>query len=129
MFGTGQEAPRMSVRGWKALPNVRGALPKIWEWSETLLDVQEWSGGSPECPRVFGRHSRMTESGREALQDVREWSGGPPGCPGVVGGPPECLGVVGRPSRMSESGREALPHLREWSGGPPECPEVVGRHF
>ena len=37
--GSDQEAPRMSGRGRKALPNVRGALPEIWEWSETLLDV------------------------------------------------------------------------------------------
>ena len=47
MSGSDQKAPRMSRRGRKALPNVRGVLPKIWEWSETLLDVQEWSGGPP----------------------------------------------------------------------------------
>ena len=57
----------------------REALPHVWEWT----------GGTPGCPGVDGRTSRMSGSGREvipmsgsgwkALPDVREWSGGPPG--------------------------------------------------
>ena len=77
-------------------------------YREALTDVKEWSLGLPGCPGVFGRTSRMSESGRETLpdvwelsearQDVREWSKGNPVCPGVVG----------RLSRMSGSFREAL---------------------
>ena len=46
---------------------------------EALPDVQEWSGGFPESPKVIGRISRMSGSGREALPDVQELLGGPPG--------------------------------------------------
>ena len=52
---------------------------------EALPDVREWSGGpfgcpggSPECPEVVGRPSRISGSGREALPDVWEWLEGPP---------------------------------------------------
>ena len=76
------------------------------------------TGGPPSCSRVFGRHSRLSESGREALLDVQEWSG----CL------PECPGVVGRPFKMSGSGREALPDVQEWSKGYPESPRVIRRH-
>ena len=76
---------------------------------KALPDVQElsggppgWSEGSPGCPGVVKRPSRMYGSGQEALPDVLEWSGGFPGCPGVVK----------RPSRMSGSGRESLPNVR-----------------
>ena len=76
---------------------------------EPLPDVQEWSGGPSGCPgvfrrssRVFGRPSRMSESGWETITggqkyfpDVWEWSGGPPGC----------LEGIARPSRMSVSSR------------------------
>ena len=68
---------------------------------ETLPDVREWSGGPPECPRLVGRPSQMSGSGRyacrmfgscrKAIPNVREWW---------------------RPSRMSESGRVALPGVR-----------------
>ena len=77
----------MSLSGWKALPDVR-------EWTGSLGDVGERSGGPPGRQEMVGRLSRMSSSGREALEDVREWSGGPPGC----------QGVVGRISRMSGSG-------------------------
>ena len=40
---------------------------------EALSDVWEWSGGLPGCPRVVGRPSRKSESGRETIPDVREW--------------------------------------------------------
>ena len=46
----------MSLCGWEALP-----------------DVREWLKGYPECPKVVGRPSRMSGSGREALSDIREW--------------------------------------------------------
>ena len=86
---------------------------------EALPDVREWSGGTPGCPGIIDRPSRMSGSGRspsrtsgssrETLGDVWEWSGGPFGFPGLVG----------RPSRMSGSGREAVPDVQEWSRGPP----------
>ena len=44
---------------------------------EAFPDVQEWSGGPPECLGVFGRPSRMSGSVWEILPDVRVWSGGP----------------------------------------------------
>ena len=78
---------------------------------EALPDVQEWSEGPQECPRVVGRPARMSGSGREVLTDV------PHGYPGVVG----------RSSLMSGSGLEVLPDVWEWSGGPLECLRVVGR--
>ena len=103
----------MSGRGRKALRNVRGALSEIWEWSETLLDVQEWLGVLPECPGVFGRPSRMTHSGRkslrmprsgqESLPDIQMWSVNPLICPGVVESPSRLSGSGERPSRMSGS--------------------------
>ena len=48
---------------------------------ESLLDVQEWSGGYPECLGVDGRQLQMSGNGRKALPDVREWLGCYPGCP------------------------------------------------
>ena len=62
---------------------------------ETLLDVCEWSGGYPGCPKVVGTHSR--KSGRPYRMYL---SGQEP--------PPECLGGVGKPSRMSGRGWAAL---------------------
>ena len=66
--------------------SVRKTLTDV---QESLLDIRKWSGGPPGCPRVVGRPTRMSGSGRktlwmsgsgrEALQDVREWSGSPPG--------------------------------------------------
>ena len=73
---------------------------------EALPDVRERLGGSPGCPGVFGRLSRMASSCQEALSYPV---------------------IVGRPSRMSGSGREALPDVWEWSGGPLGCPTVVER--
>ena len=35
---------------------------------EALLDVQEWSGCSPECPGVVERPSRKSWRGWEACQ-------------------------------------------------------------
>ena len=88
---------------------------------ETLLEVQEWSGGPHGCPGMVGRPSRMSGSGREtvryvweAFPEVREWSRGPP----------KCLGVDERPSQMSVSCPEVwetLPDVQE----PPGSPGVV----
>ena len=65
----------MYERGWQAFPNVR----------ERSGVPPEWSEGPPGCPRVVGKTTQMTGSGRkslpsglEALPDVREWSGAPP---------------------------------------------------
>ena len=55
---------RMSGSGRESLTDVR-------ERSETLPDVQDWSGIPSGCPGVVGRPSRMTGSGRDALPDVR----------------------------------------------------------
>ena len=38
---------------------------------EDLPDVLEWSEVSPLCPKVVGRPSRMSRSGREILPE--EW--------------------------------------------------------
>ena len=54
----------MSGRGREAFPNVR-----------------EWSGVSPGCSSVVGRHSQMSGSDRKAVGDLWEQSGGPLGCP------------------------------------------------
>ena len=56
--------------------SVRKTLTDV---QESLLDIRKWSGGPPGCPRVVGRPTRMSGSGREALLDVWEWSEGPPG--------------------------------------------------
>ena len=74
---------------------------------EALPNVQECSGGPPECPRVVG----------SSFPNVQECSGGPLGLPRGVGWP----------SRLSWSGQEALPDVRECSGGHPGCPGVLGR--
>ena len=37
---------------------------------EAIPDVRKWSGGSPGCPKVVGKPSRMSRSGRKALLDV-----------------------------------------------------------
>ena len=50
----------------------REALPNVWEWLETFLDVREWSGGTPACARVVRTPFRKFGSGREAFSDVRE---------------------------------------------------------
>ena len=84
---------------------------------EYLIYVRQLSGGSPGCPVVVERPSRMSGCVREALPKARDWSGGLPECPVVVqedhpyvrslsGGSPGCLEVVGRPSRMSGSVQE-----------------------
>ena len=39
---------------------------------EALPDVRVWSGGSPGCPGVVLRPTRMSESRRVAPLDVRE---------------------------------------------------------
>ena len=57
----------MSERGLETLPDVRGD-------QGALMDVQEWSEVSPECPGVVGSLSRMSKSGRETLPNVCEWS-------------------------------------------------------
>ena len=75
---------------------------------EDLLDVWEWSGGPPGCPRVGGRISWMSGNGQEAFLVVREWSRVPPGCPGVAG----------RPSLISGSGGESL------TGGQDDFPDI-----
>ena len=75
----------MSERGPETLPDVRGdqgALMNVQEWSEVTPECQEWSGVSPGCPRVVGRRSQMSVSGRKALPEAWEWWGGPLGCPG-----------------------------------------------
>ena len=71
---------------------------------ETILDVQECSGGYLECPggvgrpsRLFGssgRSFRMSVSGWDALLDVQEWSGDPPDVRHMLGCPPGCPGVI-----------------------------------
>ena len=86
---------------------------------EVFPDVRERSRDPPECPRVVGRPSQLSESGgrpswmswsiRKALANVWEWSVGSLECPGVVG----------RSSRISRNGREAILNVQEWSGGPP----------
>ena len=88
----------MSGSGREAFLDVRGDL-------ESLSKVREWSGGTPRCPGVVGKPSRMSGIGREALRDVREWSGVPLESPVVVG----------MPYRMSGNCREALPDVQEWS--------------
>ena len=60
---------------------------------ETVPEVREWSGGSPEGPGVVWRLSRSS-----GIDQV---------------GSPEGPGVLRRPSRRSGSGREALPGVRE----------------
>ena len=46
------------VREWSEdLPDVLEALPGV---REALPDIQEWFGGSPGCPKVFGRSSQMS---------------------------------------------------------------------
>ena len=69
-----------------------------------LLDVQEWSRGTPASLGVVGRLSRMSGSGREVLRDVREWSGGSPECPRVVGRPSRMSVSIRRSTQMSGSG-------------------------
>ena len=39
---------------------------------DAFSDVREWLGCLLGCPRVVGRPSRMSGSGREALQDVQD---------------------------------------------------------
>ena len=39
---------------------------------DALLDVWAWSGGPLDCPGVFKRPSRMSETGWKVLPDVRE---------------------------------------------------------
>ena len=97
--------------GRETLPNVR----------KTLMDIQEWSFGPPECPGVVKRPSRMSERGRVSVPDVREWSGGLPNVRKALldiqewsVGSLGCPGVVGRPSRMSRSGQEAFSDVREF---------------
>ena len=68
-------------------------LPDVRDWSVGLPDVCEWSRSPPECPRVVGRISRMSGSGREANPDVRE--------------------LFRRPPWVSVIGREALLNVRE----------------
>ena len=41
--------------------------------AEVLTDDREWSGVPAGCPRVIGRPSRMSGSGREDNPEVREW--------------------------------------------------------
>ena len=93
MLGSYWEALRMSRSG-----------------GEALLDVQEWSGGTPASPGVVRRSSLMYGSGQVALPDFWAWSGCPPRYPKVVGWP---FRLSRRPSRMSGSGREALLDVRE----------------
>ena len=76
---------------------------------ETLLEVQEWSGGPHGCPGVIRRLFWKFGSGWEALPDVRKWSRdfsqcprGPPNVLEWLERPPERPGVVGRPFQMSE---------------------------
>ena len=52
----------MSASGQVTLPNVREALPDVWEWSE----------GPPRCPEVVGKNSKMSGSCQEALLEVQE---------------------------------------------------------
>ena len=40
---------------------------------DARLNVREWLGGPPGCPRVVGRPSWMSGSDRVAIPDVREW--------------------------------------------------------
>ena len=76
----------------------RETFPIVQEWWESLIDVQELSGGPTGSLGV------------------------PPGCPGVVGRP-SWMSLRGtRPSRMSSSGRKSLPNVWEWSGVSPGCP-------
>ena len=51
----------MSGSCWVFLQDVREALPV----------VREWLGGPLGCPGVFGRLTRMSESGQEVLPNVR----------------------------------------------------------
>ena len=54
---------------------------------EVILKFQQWLGGTPGCPGVVGKPSRMSGvvkrpsrisgSGREVILDVRVLSGGP----------------------------------------------------
>ena len=45
----------------------RETLPNVWD---ALMDIWEWSEGSPGFPKVVGRPSLMSGSGRESLRDV-----------------------------------------------------------
>ena len=66
-----------------------------WSGQRALLDVREWSGGSPGSPGMVWSPIHLFGSGQEAL-------------------------TVGRDAfQMSGSGQKALPDVREWSGGPP----------
>ena len=95
MTGIGREACRKSRSGQKALVDV-------WEWSG---NPPGYPGGPLECPRVVGRPSRMSGSGRQAL--INDWV--------FLGGSTGCPGVVERLSRMSGSGQETLPDVQVWS--------------
>ena len=55
---------------------------------EALLDVWQWSGVHPGCPRLVDHPSLMFGSGRETLLDVRDWSGDPPNVRKWSRGPP-----------------------------------------
>ena len=70
-------------------------LPDVPEWWEALPNIWVWAKGYSECPKIVGKPSRMSASGRKALPDVLELSRDTPRSPGVVGGPPVCPGVVG----------------------------------
>ena len=50
----------------------RQTLMDVPEGREALPDVQQLSGGPPECPEVVRRPSRMSGSSREDLSGVRE---------------------------------------------------------
>ena len=75
-------------RGLEALQKGRKESGSPLEVQETLLEVQEGSGGPHKGlggvgrpfhrSRRVGRLSRQARKGREALPKVREGSGGPP---------------------------------------------------
>ena len=77
----------MSGSGREAIPDVRMLSGGHPESPGDPTDIPEWSGGYLGCPRVVGRPSRMSGSGREILTNIRKWSRVPPRYPGVVGRP------------------------------------------
>ena len=113
MSGSGREPFRMSGRILWIFRSDWLALSDVQEWSGDSPGCPGVVGGTPVCPEVVGRHSRLSGSGQEALSEVQE----------RLGGPTRCLVVVKRSSRLSGSsqkarmtgiGWEALPDVREW---------------
>ena len=61
---------RMSGNGRVALPDVREWWEALLDFQESLSNGREWLRGTPGCPGVVGKPSRMFRSGQDALPNV-----------------------------------------------------------